>query len=311
MSRRYIVSKDDIAKARDVPLLPWLEQHGYELKKDGQRYYRLRDHDSIVIDPIRNRWYWNSQGLTNANTVDWLVVYEHMALPDAVHELLHLSEPESHLKKPAPKPAAPAALKFPEAHTDCRRVFGYLVKTRCIDPELVRELICEHLIYEDLPHHNALFLRRDDAGEPKGFFARGTTTGSQFKQDPSGSDKRWTFLMTGADMSRLYVCEAAIDCISIETLRRRQRLPARQVPILSLAGNTTGALKWYLQDHAVQTIYVCSDNDAGGDAAFTAVKTLFSGKIIRCKPPDPHKDWNEVCQQSETPALPFYSIESM
>ena len=306
MSRRYIVSPDEIAAAREIPLLPLLERRGYALKKDG-RYYRLAEHDSVVIDPARGRWHWNSQGIKNANTVDWLCLMERRSLPDAVHELLD-GAPPIPPKRPAAAKQEKGISHLPQAHTDDRRVFAYLVKTRCLDPAVVRENIQAGRIYESALHHNAVFVRRDEDGCPAGYFERGTLTGSRYKHDPAGSDKRWGFLLPGHDPRLLYITEAAIDALSIETLRRRQRLPPDRFAILSLGGNAADAAKWYLSRRPAEIVCICTDSDAGGEVGCAAVRALHSGTVLRAAPPK--KDWNEVCQSTEKPEYPFRRIET-
>lgn len=299
MGRRYRVSPEEIARTRDVPLPAYLDSHGYVLKKDG-RYYRLAEHDSLVIDPAKNRWHWNSQGIHNANTLDWLIVYEHMPLPDAVSCLLGLRTDVSAAQaaaKPISKEAKP--LVFPERNRNHHRVYAYLTKTRGLDPTLVQSLLQEGLLYESAGTHNAVFVRLDNSGCPAGYFERGTLTyGMPYKHDPGGTDKRWTFLLSGRDDARLYICEAAIDVLSVETLRRRAGAPARQYSILSLAGNSTAALIPYLAAHPqTREFFICTDRDEGGNRAEEAIRILYGASyaLFRRAPPAPCKDWNDVC----------------
>ncbi len=309
MSRRYRVTPEDIRLARDAPLLPELERRGYALMKDG-RYYRLAEHDSLVIDPQRNRWHWNSQGIKNANTLDWLMLNEQYSLPDAVRELLGNREERTVVMQPK-RAALPVKTpwQLPEKHTDHHRAFAYLTITRKIDTKLVQELLHKRLIYEDSPHHNAVFVRYDETGSPAGFFARSTISGSSYMYEPKNSDKRWTFLLPGEDTRGLYVAESAIDACSIETLRRRQGLQANLYPILSLGGNSIVAFQWYLQRYAVDTVICCTDNDRGGEIGYQAIEALYSGRLIRACPPI--KDWNAVCQDTKTTEwqLPFAQME--
>jgi len=50
-------------------------------------------------------------------------------------------------KPPSPKPS-----KLPEAHSDMRRVFAYLIKERCIDREVIRHFAKEGTLFEDSKH---------------------------------------------------------------------------------------------------------------------------------------------------------------
>ena len=299
--RKQSVSPDEIRRARDKPLLDYVQRRGYELKKDG-RYWRMVEHDSLVIDPQRNRWYWNSRGVNNANTIDFLVEYEGIDFREAVLTLLAgTAEPV----RPSPKLPIPphrpvshsGSLTLPPPDDYTARVYAYLTRTRGIAARLVQQLIRERLIYEAKETHNAVFVRYKD-GEAVGYFERGTCTyGKPFKHCPPESDKRYEFLLPGQDTQTLIVCEAAIDCLSVETLRRLQKMPPCAYPILSLGGNALPALEQYRLDHpTVQRLIVCTDGDDGGEVGWQRIGDAYANQLIlhRCAPPPPYKDWNDV-----------------
>ena len=293
MSSRYVVSPEEIRRARYVDLLSFLQQRGYQLVKDG-KYYRLKEHDSIVIDPTRNKWYWNSQGLKNANTVDFLTVYEHLSLPEAVTVLLGQTPPPEPVHTEASK--APTVFTMPPANTDARRLIAYLCKTRGLRAaEVVLPLLRSGLIYED-DRHNVVFVTRDEHGDPIGYFRRGTGS-TPFKSE-GGTDKAATFLLTGGDCTTLYVTESAIDVLSVEDLRQHVGLPPRVAPILSLAGNQINALAHYVDRHGdvLDQIIVCTDNDNGGNVAYTAIFDAYAARytVVRALPPTGCKDWNDA-----------------
>ena len=61
---------------------------------------------------------------------------------------------------------------------------------RGIDYQLIQECIADGTLYESADYHNAVFIGKDESGTPKYASLRGTL-GSTFKQDASGSDKRY------------------------------------------------------------------------------------------------------------------------
>lgn len=92
---------------------------------------------------------------------------------------------------PAPKKDEPKVLLLPPKNKDCNRVIQYLF-WRGIDYQLIQECISDGTLYESADYHNAVFIGKDESGTPK-YAALRSTLGSTFKQDASGSDKRYSF----------------------------------------------------------------------------------------------------------------------
>ena len=61
---------------------------------------------------------------------------------------------------------------------------------RGIDYQPIQESIADGTLYESADYHNAVFIGKDESGTPKYAALRGTL-GSTFKQNTSGSDKRF------------------------------------------------------------------------------------------------------------------------
>mgnify|MGYP000603436189 CR=1 FL=1 len=53
------------------------------------------------------------------------------------------------------------SLKLPEKNETLNRVYGYLLKTRFLDKEVIDEFVRKGLIYEDKEYHNAVFVGLD------------------------------------------------------------------------------------------------------------------------------------------------------
>ena len=51
-----------------------------------------------------------------------------------------------------------AEFKLPEKNETLNRVYGYLLKTRFLDKEVIDEFVRKGLIYEDKEYHNAVFV---------------------------------------------------------------------------------------------------------------------------------------------------------
>ena len=97
-------------------------------------------------------------------------------------------------------------------------MFAYL-RSRGIDGEIIKHCLQSGILYEDAKYHNAVFIGNDKTGQAKYAMLRGTVTGSTFKMEQTGSDKSCGFCMRGSG-STLFVCEAAIDALSVATLRK-------------------------------------------------------------------------------------------
>lgn len=81
-----------------VDLVELIEEY-YELKEDSTRYYRARQHDSLVVDTLRGKWYWNSRGISG-DAIDWLTQVCGLSFGEAVRRLrLENSHPEPQLGK--------------------------------------------------------------------------------------------------------------------------------------------------------------------------------------------------------------------
>ena len=88
---------------------------------------------------------------------------------------------------------------------------------RGIDYQLIQECISDGTLYESADYHNAVFIGKDEGGTPK-YAALRSTLGSTFKQDASGSDKRYSFrLLAREPTDTVHLFEAAIDLLSYAT----------------------------------------------------------------------------------------------
>ena len=112
-----------------------------------------------------------------------------------------------------PKKDEPKVLLLPPKHRDCNRVMQCLFG-RGIDYQLIQECIADGTIYESADYHNAVFVGKDKSGTPK-YAALRSTLGSPFKQDASGSDKRYSFrLLAKEPINTVHLFEAAVDLLS-------------------------------------------------------------------------------------------------
>ena len=136
---------------------------------------------------------------------------------------------------PAPKKDEPKVLLLPPKNKDCNRVIQYLF-WRGIDYQLIQECISDGTLYESADYHDAVFIGKDESGTPK-YAALRSTLGSTFKQDASGSDKRYSFrLLAREPTDTVHLFEAAIDLLSYATYLKCEGKDYKSESLLSLSG---------------------------------------------------------------------------
>ena len=115
-----------------------------------------------------------------------------------------------------------AEFKLPEKNETLNRVYGYLLKTRFLDKEVIDEFVRKGLIYEDKEYHNAVFVGLDENGVARHGHKRGTATygkNQSFRGNIEGSDPLYPFHYKGSS-NKVYVFEAPIDMLSYISLNK-------------------------------------------------------------------------------------------
>ncbi|MDL2232751.1 DUF3991 and toprim domain-containing protein [Ruminococcaceae bacterium OttesenSCG-928-L11] len=219
-----------------------------------------------------------------------------MSFPDAVTLLLN-GEHGAGFTPAEKKPPAPKPFHLPEAHTDMRRVFAYLIKERCIDREIIRHFAKAGALYEDAKYHNAVFVGKDGNGVARHAHKRSTLTIGEksYRGNIAGSDARCSFHHTGQS-GRLYVFEAPVDMLSFLTMYPQHWQPHSHV---ALCGVSPQAMLWMLERNPhIREVALCLDNDAAGiEATKRLTQTLqeVGYESVSCLLPE-YKDWNEQLQ---------------
>lgn len=299
--------------ARDeANALDYARQRGYELVKDGAQY-RMKQHDSMVFT-ADGRWFWNSRSL-RGRAIEFAMCFEGKSLPEAVLSICgNIESPGSMpIKNDKVKVVEKRPFVLPPKAAGNKRLFAYLCATRQLDREIVAELIRSGEIYESVQEykkadgtiatvHNAVFVGRDRNGVPKSAFQRGLSSlpgCAPYKRDVAGSDASAPFCIRGYDdVTTVAVFEASIDAISHATLEKLAGRDYRGLDRIALGGTekTVGLIS-YLETHPhIETILLCYDEDAGGNAAVERTSRMLSGRPYHIKRLSPAngKDWNEA-----------------
>ena len=223
-----------------------------------------------------------------------------MTFPEAIRTLAGEDYQALRIDESAREPPQRKEFSLPPRNQNNRRAFAYLC-ARGIDPEIITHCMRRGLIYEDAQHHNVVFVGHDEKGAAKYAMLRSTVSNSSFKIEQAGSDKSYGFCMQGRG-STLYVCEAAIDALSVATLRKLGGRDWRQDNYLALGGVTASAeklplaLERMLQSSSFNRIVLSLDNDEPGQRASRNIFALLRQRYPQieskvCVPQE--KDFND------------------
>ncbi|MBR4744108.1 MAG: DUF3991 and TOPRIM domain-containing protein [Oscillospiraceae bacterium] len=292
-------SPEEVQQARQVDLLTYLKKNDPdELVRESTRTFCTRKHDSLKIS--NGKWYWFSREIGGVSALDYLIKVRGLTFLQAVESVLGkapYSPPDSYIRDSR----IPKRLILPEKNNTAEHVISYLTG-RGIHPEIVRHCLDRDLLYESRGLANAVFVGHDGQGRPRYAAIRSTT--GPYKGDAAGSDKHYSFRLTGMGDSRhLHVFESAIDLLSYATLLQMRGRDWRQDALLSLAGvyHMTRrsvlpvALQKYLEEHpGTVFIHLHLDNDEVGRLAAEGIReSLDSRYRVLNEPPECGKDIND------------------
>ena len=302
MSNVYQIIKEQI---RIIDYAPRL---GFTLKRKG-KYYSLKEHDSVIIDPYRNCFWRNSVPTMGTaigkggSIIDCVLEFTDMDLHEVLKVLTQEIGGAEQLSK-LPQFEIQSAgekriFRLPGKDQHMHNVFAYLTKTRNIASDIVQEIINRKQLYQDV-HKNCVFVGYDHTEKEKPVFAclRGTNTYRPFYGDVPGCDYKQGIYVDN-QAAAIYITESMIESLSVMTLKREQR---RKINYLALAGvGKVERIYTYLPDKKIKEIWIGTNNDHGGKLACDLLE-----EIIRKERPDvriivdlPEKenDWNDVLKK--------------
>lgn len=283
-----MLDKALILQARKASLEEYLLNKGEFLKKEGNQS-RVKSHSGLVV--INNKWYSHTMQ-KGGNTLDYLIYIDGIEFKKAV-EILSVYETKysSNLDRNKNSEIS-LPLMIPPKHTDNKRVMAYLRYSRCIDKNILFHLLKQGRIYEAVNTHNCVFAGIDENMHIRYVMQRSSISKSSLKFESRGSDKRYSFSISG-ESDLLFVFESAIDLLSYMTLYP-DRI-ALKPHLLSLGGVSDIALSAYLRRfHNISKIILCLDNDKVGVTGGRQLNEKFKADNIKIYNHIPaHKDWNQ------------------
>lgn len=281
-------TKEQMQEARMADLHEYLlTYHDDEFIRESSCIH-LRDNYSLAIKRGYSGYYDFATG-EHGNSVDFLTRYMGYGMVEAVLALCGdsyggtTSSYERYTEETDPPELEDIPVEFPEPlNGSYRHLFAYLMK-REIPQETIQMLIDKELLYQEAEHNNIVFINKArDFAEIRGTYTYGKGFHGCRKKKP---DRFWYFCSHDkADVA--YVCEAAIDAISLYVLHQREgrSAPAYYVSIAGVANQQTiDRIK-----SKIRTI-IAVDNDEAGSKCRRRNQELES--VI-----PKHKDWNEDLQ---------------
>lgn len=344
------MAKDKVQTARrnavqGYPISQLAEEYGMTLvKKRGRRpILSTVEHDSIVIYEDDNTYHRYSNG-NGGDAVAFMMEFSgidesDLNKHDQVNECIRILEqrlkinPELAVQQVRYKREKPKFVMPEKADTN-RKVRDYLCRTRGIEERIVDKWIHEGLLFQEAGRFgNCVFVSRDENGKPVYGVKRSADPKRKFVVDVEGSDYSQGFFIKGkldyytkvsdnfaSEHSSLFVTEAVIDLMSLQSLYLRRRdYELRQQGKLdcdpedyenrflnsnwySLNGcrKYDGLLNTIASHKGIKDIFLALDNDEAGRNASKAIKEEIHKRFPDRKidvsirvPPTEGRDWND------------------
>lgn len=171
------LEEDIIERAKNTDMIALLEsEEGFSFKSTyGEREFKCIEHNSLVVNGNRRRWYWNSRQVGGNNAIDYLVKIRGMNFRDAVLHLVGDKEQTAYtpirkavtenvsVSKPV-RFVLPEQAHFPDGRRNYSNIIAYLNKGRGIDMNIINTLIASGQIYQGVQYNGLHIVGYNDEG---------------------------------------------------------------------------------------------------------------------------------------------------
>ena len=276
--------------ANSASIVDYLNAHGETVKRAGREY--VWDSPAGKVSIHGSEWYSQYEQV-GGGAINFVRKFFGLSYPEAVQSLLGSNVGTAIIREPRyQKREGKQPFALPERHTDMRRVYGYLLRERLIDREVINRFVRDGLIYEDAEYHNAVFVGKNTEGVPVHAQKRATTPKSNFKGNLESSTAEYSFHFNGTS-EYLFVFEAPIDMLAYISMHQQGWENHSYVALCSTADR---AALQMLKDHPnIKTVYLCLDNDSAGQTGCERVADAIHelGEYTVWRVPPQNKDWDE------------------
>ncbi|MGD9678938.1 MAG: DUF3991 domain-containing protein [Vulcanibacillus sp.] len=270
-------TKEQIYRARNVSLYDYFLKKGFLLKDERNNRFRVVGYGGLII---YNCFYYHFSTSSGGNAVDCLVNVFGLSVDNAVKELNGCNT--SSLVYSKKKIDKCSAFKCPPLSSNLRRSIAYLTKTRGINVDLVRSLIKDKLILQDL-RGNVIFPYLNEKKIVVGGELHGSLDWIDYKGCLDNSDFHYPFMFNISDFKNVYFFESAIDALSFVTMFG---LPGLYVSLSGLKKSIFCRVQELYPD---SKFFSCVDSDKAGQS-FN--RSLVCARFF-CILTPVLKDWNE------------------
>lgn len=290
------ISESDKEKINQINILDYLEDQGLELHKVGQSF-RIKGWNGLNIDPNGKR-YHDFSADSGGGIVKLVMDLEKKDWLETMHKLRDYANgrgisgyQSGWNDNIAKRREAPKEFKLPARGASHKRVFAYLVYTRKIDPELVKQALHDKTLYQN-DKGSCVFVGRDENNKAKNALVRSTnSSGKSYVGIPFGANTEYPFAISGKE-PKLFVFESPIDLLSYMTFQKIANV-AEDAHYIAMFGLKQTAIESYIKRNPVSEIVLCVDNDEAGENFREKVKMADAFNEYRVTDARPsRKDWN-------------------
>ncbi|MFR5812802.1 MAG: toprim domain-containing protein [[Eubacterium] siraeum] len=263
------LEEDIIERAKNTDMIALLEsEEGFSFKSTyGEREFKCIEHNSLVVNGNRRRWYWNSRQVGGNNAIDYLVKIRGMNFRDAVLHLVGDREQTAYtpirkavtenvsVSKPV-RFVLPEQAHFPDGRRNYSNIIAYLNKGRGIDMNIINTLIASGKIYQGVQYNGLHIVGYNDEG--MAFY--------RFNDNRDWVDYRLQTLRASPTATDTYQAEAVSSKYVDNILLKDNTKIFKNNLVVSTGKNTQGEIS-YAAFRIASTNYRFRGEVAGSDKA--------------------------------------------
>ena len=278
------VSKKQIASARHADLYDFLmKYHSSNFKTEGDSI-RPKDNHSISIKKGYHG-YKDFSTEETGNSIEFLTNHMGYTFVEAVQALSNVSAPAQPADISQKDGIENVPPQFPDPVDGMYKNLFAFLKNRSISAETIQNLVKQKLLYQEKSKNNIVFINMErDFAELRGTY----TFGNPFHGivPHSRHDGFWWF-RTSRNAAKAYICEAAIDAISLYELHKIQG-NHEEAYYISIAGVAKQPAIDRLKKYKYKLVLAVDNDDAGQNCRNRNSDLEYIIPV--------HKDWNEDLQ---------------
>ncbi len=280
------ITDEQKVQAHQADIVSLLKSQGEIIKKSGSEY-EWKDGSQKVT--IRGNLWFHQYDRVGGDAIDFVRRFYNKNYAEAVEYLLGNGNGTLTTSPPVVKEQNP--FKLPPRNDNMRRVFAYLNITRRIDKGVLYAFVHRNMIYESAKHHNAVFVGYDKDGNPRHANKRGCGSQSSYKGNECGSQSEYSFHWNGRS-KYIFLFEAPIDMLSFISIHKMNWKNHSYAASCSVSDRVL--FQCLKDNHNIEKVYICFDNDEPGQAAAHRIDKKLSNMGMQSEILVPiHKDWNE------------------